>query len=184
MSEKKNYDHMFIKMHLSLKTTIARLPAGAWCGWRQVVDAVAAKGTRKYPGGKDKDKPKTPNEAPREKFKRWLDSVTYDGCECESVPLLAILEGAPWSVLSAIALHVDENGEAWPGLSRLSWLTGLDRFTVSKAVLFLRMLGLLSVKSRFELGEDGGSNVYTLDKRFFSFGYDDETENGEIDLLD
>lgn len=78
---------------------------------------------------------------------------------------------AEFKVFHFLALHIDENGQCWPGEARLAELTGLARQTVSRAIQTLTHKDLIRVKRRF-----GTSSVYTVNPRYYGFGRDNDNK--------
>ncbi len=74
--------------------------------------------------------------------------------------LLHRMRGTSAQVYLAIAMHLDEEATAYPGVSRLADLTGLDSRTVERAICRLVQIGAIEV-----LKAGGGrsrSNLYRL----------------------
>jgi DNA-binding transcriptional ArsR family regulator len=67
---------------------------------------------------------------------------------------------AQWSVLAALYLHAGPDGSCFPSLTRLEDLTGLDRRTVSRAIVALLGAGIISREK-----SPGRANVYRLTTR-------------------
>jgi hypothetical protein len=74
-------------------------------------------------------------------------------------------------VLLAIGLHVDKTGRAYPSLSRVGEITGIDRRHVGAALAFLETHGYLA-RTRQRRGSGYGPTNYTLI-------FDDEVVPGE-----
>jgi hypothetical protein len=68
------------------------------------------------------------------------------------------LSATDWRVLACLALHADADGRAYPGMSRIAAMTGIQRKNVPRTLRRLVRLGML----RCDPGGPGGSNVYML----------------------
>jgi DNA-binding MarR family transcriptional regulator len=90
-----------------------------------------------------------------------------DGVLC---PPLANLKGAPLSVFMALGCHLNKQGSCWPGLTRLSKMTGYSVRQVRRALRSLEELGYISTSKRmWDDSKKQTSNLYIINK-LVSFG--------------
>jgi DNA-binding MarR family transcriptional regulator len=92
---------------------------------------------------------------------------------------LRLAQGAPLAVWLALALHIDDQGRCWPGISRLAHITGYSRRHVSRALRRLEEIEAIEIEPRFK-DHERQTNLYWL-VYFVSFGENDPFLPGDFD---
>lgn len=76
--------------------------------------------------------------------------------------LLPQMKGAPLSVYVVLCSHMDDQGICFPGVARLTTMTGYSRTIVFRALKVLIGLGVIERHNRFSKDSGQDSNLYRM----------------------
>jgi hypothetical protein len=91
------------------------------------------------------------------------------------------LRGAPWTVLTAIALYMNSEGKAWPSIPEIADLTGYSIRQVQRIVKQLVKMNVLHVHPEKGTGRYM-HNVYSINPYIFRYGMNDSDRAAKKNL--